>query len=427
MFKRMSALLLTAAFLCGCTAAGGSREEESTATAAVPMIYRDMAVQATADLLSHFWNTHQNRITNNYTMVWEFGMMVFELETMYDATGDEQYKNYIATQWVAMQRVWNQDTISVPGRSPNDANDDAAWNAMTLMAVWRMTGDTKALQWVYQVIRRAYDYWGDYDRTPSPAGLYYDYRDSAGQNRVDPNAPGAVPGDKSFYAAGLLLSALEYTQASGDNSLLQESLNLHAWMETNLRRDGVKTFGDRTLTANDDLYYIGFNESNPAKPYGPLGGNVLGITEAGSDSGLFGNMAMAAINVLVSQITGDDTWRQHAVETANAIPVSLYNNHGVLLNDRDAWVEAAFVRYWVTDVLTLPGVDPENLSLIADTAQSIMTVARTSDGYYYAEWSGGNGWERKGQTNHTQLMTNANTVHMVAAAALAESMGLIQG
>ena len=101
-----------------------------------------------------------------------------------------------------------------------------------------------------------------------------------------------------------------------------------------------------------------------------------------------------------------------------------YNRDGVLLNDRDAWTTAAFSGLWVSEVLTLPGVEQKDKDLIFGTARSIAANARTPEGYYGGSWSGpaeGNAsaWYRAG-SKPEQIMTSANSAHMILAAALLE-------
>ncbi|MCL2884390.1 MAG: hypothetical protein FWF49_02745, partial [Oscillospiraceae bacterium] len=104
---------------------------------------------------------------------------------------------------------------------------------------------------------------------------------------------------------------------------------------------------------------------------------------------------------------------------------SLYNNHGVYLNDRDAWTESTFAGPWVSEVLTLPGIQPRDYDRVIQTAQSIGQHCRTSDGYWGPDWSGGNTWavntaRNNPPTSAQQIMTSAVTVGMITAGALLE-------
>lgn len=391
------------------------------------MLYREgtlktYAVKAMQDIFDNFWEgkPEEGYFTNvTQSMVWEYGMAMLMLETMYEATGDELYKTYVASEWAFMQQQFTDEEIARPGVAPNIACDDAAWNAMTLMVIYRLTGDQHALKLAGDVVRNSYEYWKD---GSVENGIWY---------RLDENGE-PIENIKSVYAAGLMLTALEYHEATKgtelvDPQLYTDTLALYNWTEEHLRRSGTKTYGDMTVTADDNLYFCDFvEEGHDSRPYGPVGGNTEGgIGEAGSCSALFGNMGMAAINAKLYAMTEEKEYREKAVATANSLAGSVYNNAGVLLNDRDAWTNAAFVRYWVKDVLTLDGVEAENIDLIKNTALSVAVRCRTDEGFYRAEWSGGNQWTLTGETTPDQLTTTATSAHMIAAGALAEKLGML--
>ena len=385
------------------------------------------------DIIKNFWDGDQSagNFTNcSQTMVWEYGMAVLALETMYDATGDRKYKDYIAAQWAYMKKRFglpesendmadyaDQIGLYKYGKPPNTACDDAAWTAMTLMSAYRMTGDKKALIAAAQVVRQSYEYWkdGSVDK-----GIWYRLAGETG----DTGSP-----HKSVYNAGLILTALEYDEATrgtplNDPKLLNDTMTLYNWNETYLRRDKEKTYGTRVISAADHLYFCSFSEGDGDSPLGPVGDvNGGGIGEAGSCSSLFGNTAMAAINAILYKRTGQQEYLDKALATANSIPKSVYNRGGILLNDRDAWTNAAFMRYWVNEVLTLEGTDKENIELVINTGLSVASKCRTDSGHYRAEWGGGNKWST-GQTKPEQLTTTSTSVHMIAAGALAEKLGL---
>ena len=96
----------------------------------------------------------------------------------------------------------------------------------------------------------------------------------------------------------------------------------------------------------------------------------------------------------------------------------------MLLNDRDAWTNGAFAAMYASQVLALPGTEPMR-ELLNGTAHSIVTNARTADGYYGGSWQGpaegeGSKWFAKGSVPK-QSMTTATSVLMVVAAAIAEA------
>ena len=141
---------------------------------------------------------------------------------------------------------------------------------------------------------------------------------------------------------------------------------------------------------------------------------------------LGGNMAMGAIHARLYKKTGDERYKQRALETVRAITNGPYNNKGVLLNDRDAWTTASFAKWWVKDVLTLEDVADADRELFFNTARSISKNARTPEGYYGGSWSGpatgsGSKWFRVGSVPE-QIMTSANSSNVIMAAALLEKL-----
>ena len=73
------------------------------------------------------------------------------------------------------------------------------------------------------------------------------------------------------------------------------------------------------------------------------------------------------------------------------------------------------------EVLSLKGIPPEDVAVLTRTALSIARKARTDDGYYGASWDGpaegaGSVWWRK-NSKPQQIMTSANSAHLIIAAA----------
>ena len=145
---------------------------------------------------------------------------------------------------------------------------------------------------------------------------------------------------------------------------------------------------------------------------------------------MFGNLGMGIINARLYNITQDDIFRVKAVETAQALTDSKYMSvNGVFINDRDAWANGSFVGDWVNEVLTLKGIRKADRDMIRNTANSIASKCRTEDGYYKAEWLGGNRWTSatarlETPTTPQQILTTSNTIHFLMAAALAEKLGI---
>ncbi len=390
--------------------------------------YRRIASSALDDLYDNFWQgdsetghivkeDHGFPTTGRQVMIWAHAMMLFGMETMYEATGDEDIKKKIQAHWAFTKDIFNEEEMITPGRAPNIACDDAGWDAMAYLTFYRFTGDPYALNVTKKLLYQSYDYWKD---GSVENGLWY-------KRSTDPAEDAKW---KSLYSTGLMMAALEYYEITGDETILNDTLAIYRWIETYLLRNGRKEYGSLIIDVSDNLYWADFNVNRAGRTEvtGPDGGvRPFDIHEAGSVSFLGGNMAMAVIHAKLYKITGDEKYLARALETVRAIDDSRYNCLGVYLDDRDAWTTATFTRWWVKDVLTLPGIKPEDYKLLKDTAQSIFTRARTADGYYGGSWSGpadgdGSKWYRIGSVPK-QIMTSSNSCNMIFAAALLEKLG----
>lgn len=378
--------------------------------------------KAMEGMLKNFWDGDPADgcfINCSDTMVWEYGMALLGMETLYNATKDDAIAEYFKGQWAAMQGRFTEEQLTRPGREPNTACDDAAWTAMTLMSIYRMTGDQNALRLAGKTVERSYDYWKDEDISN---GLWYRLD---GQGQL-----GEFGYAKSVYCAGLILTALEYhEQTKGTDlanpELYADTLTLYNWVENNLRRDGTKTFGEISVSVDDKLYWTDFDDNRSTGVAQPQGASAPdNIGEAGSVSSLFGNMAMSVINAKLYKMQGDKDCLTKALETANALANAPYNAKGIFLNDRDAWTNAAFAGYFVRDVLGLEGIDSTLKDMVKNTALTIVLNCETADGTYTAEWNGTKAWTIAGSTAD-QIMTTASSAHMIFAGALAESLGYL--
>ena len=428
----------------------------ATTTASIPLPagpYQTMAAQALQDLYSTWWTgtpDEGNVVRIGWGIpgppfdqdIWEYGMLCFGIYTYWQSAQG-------ADQAARLQSQYAWTVAHIPHRTsnfggdPNIAVDDSGWNAMYFMQTYLATGNTGARDDALAIIQGAYNYYKDGD---TANGLWYPAKPpSQGYTQSNPGDPNGKPGDnrtKAVYSVGLLSAALDFLIDAKSHDanwqttyaqLYKDTLNIYNWSESHLLRSGVYTVtlqDGRIVSENcsDNLYWCGYNEGNTARTElnGPDGGlQPNGIQEAGSVSGLFGNMGMAVCHAMLYRLTGNTLYRDRAVRTAAAITDSpLYNNHGVLVNDRDGWVEGTFAGRYVQEVLTLPGIREQDKQLMFSTADSIMQGARVQiDGkwYYKAEWSGGSAWVSIGTTPE-QITTSASTANMVLAAGLLEKL-----
>ena len=398
----------------------------------IPGEMRALADKATEDMLRNFWRgdaktghmmkeDHGYETEGDQQMIWAHAMMLIGMDAMAAVTGEQEMSDRIAAQWAFTKETFSEEELVRPGMWPNIAVDDAGWDAMAYMIWYRTTGDPFALKVAGEVIRNSYEYWKDGD---IGNGLWYP--------QVPPSQGGdAASRTKSLYSAALILAAMEYCEETGDDDLFEETMRLYRWKETHLLRDGRKEYPGFTLDCDDKLYFIGYNENRetekPEEAIGPQGGTTpMSIHEAGSCGFLGGIMGMGTIHARLYRRTGDRRYLERALETVYAVTDGIYNQNGVLINDRDAWTNGAFARGWAEEVLTLPGVRDKDKELLFNTARSIAENARTPKGYYGGSWSGpaegeGSAWYRA-KSIPEQIMTSATSTNMIIAAALLETL-----
>ena len=125
-------------------------------------------------------------------------------------------------------------------------------------------------------------------------------------------------------------------------------------------------------------------------------------------------MAMAVLSARLYEMTSETKYLSRAYQTINAIS-SLENNKGIYLNDRDGWTDGQFAYLYASEALSLPGVSEIHKERVLATSRAIVSYARTSSGYYSADWLGGSVWSNIGTTS-SQIMTTCNSAHMIIAA-----------
>jgi len=390
------------------------------------------AKRAFADLTGNYWDGANGRLVKTFggrtsehdPSVWEVGVVMFAYETMYRLTGDEDIKYKAAKQWDYMKTIYSDRAFATTGGGPNPAVDDAGWTAMSLMTWYRLTGDEGALALVRNLVRNGYSYWMDGN---TANGLWNSYVKDGIPWRED---------EKTIYCVGLLLSALDYHELTAgtdkeDAELFGQTLDLYNWIQEFLFRDKEKTYGDITVKIVDGLYYYSFWEKKDGR-FHPESYANISIAEGNTNSSIMGNTAMAVIHRKLYDLTGLDVYKDRAVALANAIADSAYGRDGILISDFDPWVNASFMGRFVSEVLTLPGVSDKWSGLLKNTSVSIMKNSRTDDGYYKASWVGSNVYDDPRfripafDMSPEVMMTSAQTVHMVIAAALGDKLGVVK-
>ena len=396
----------------------------------------DLALNVYQDLLDNWWtgnaktghliNTSGGKPNKDIHFLWEPAMAIFAMDTLYQATGYSELHDRIVAEWNYIRQCYPKYDLYVdPGQYFNWAQDDAGWNTMLFMTAYKHTGDDFALDVAVGLIKNCYTYWANGDL--ATGGLLYDHyvheNDNARFN--------------SMHAVSLLTAAFDYLEYRDDPQLEKDTMAIYNWLEKNLLRDGEYAFvtknkQEKTGFCDDMLYWFNFNQQRTefdvfTGPEFALQPNAL--KEGYGSVFLGGTMGMASLHARLYKKTGDKTYLERAQRTLRAVNDNKYLvQNGVYVNVGDAWTNACWMQYWGTDVLTLPGLQKKDVKILKDTANSIYNRSRTNDGYYSGSWSGpaedaDTSWGRMGWT-HDTIMCSATSMHMVFAAALAESMGL---
>lgn len=394
--RLLCALLAPIVLLAGCTPAVQPTDPSVPEDAH----YLKLATAAVGDIIRNWWDGdadtasghlkfashgfHEEGMTVSQTCPWETSMLLHCIYDMYFLTGNEYYKNLILAE-AATYHTLDPEVLECAAGDYNWASDDCAWNAIMYLCFYNVTGDTWFVDRAAGLLDSVMERWYDEEKDI----LYY-------KDDVD---------YMSYYEAGLALSWLRIWEITGEQRYYDLALASYERVQEHLGRD-------------DGLYYC------EATIYWPTG-NKDAIGEAGSSSALAGNMCMAALSAKLYKLTGDQTYLDRVYLTNSGI-LKYYDKDGdgVLLNDRDAWTNATFAAFYVSEVLSLPDTE-EMQALIYGTADSIYTNARTQDGYYGGTWCGpAEGdqsiWYVKGSTPQ-QCMTTGTSVMMITAAALLEA------
>jgi hypothetical protein len=326
-------------------------------------------------------------------------MMLCALEGLYENNGDLDLNARIGAQWRYDKAHYTVAELQACGAgSINPWCDDACWSLLYYAIAFQQTGDADALDDARGLIRKIHDRWHD---DQLGGGLWYN-----DERKV-----------KSLYGAAFAYAGLALYEASGELSFREFAMAEYDWIEAHLKRP-------------DDLYWCESSAgppTDPRNPAGPIGQNRPGqIQEASSVVYLGGNMAMGACHAFLYQMTGSAPYRQAALRTATALRERAVDRAGRYINDRDAFTNGVFGSIWARRVLTLPGSDERDRTILSATAKAIV-AARTTAGYvpaygpagagfYPADWNGGSVWESKGSLAN-MLHVSASSVGLVVGAA----------
>lgn len=360
--------------------------------------YCAIAVQAVADMLGNFWtgDTVTGQIRPTWSgfsdtlydwrgSIWETAMLVFEIYDMWAITGDTYYYDLLTAQAKFFRENFTEYELENAGGNFHWASDDCAWNALMYLCYYSVTGDAWFVERAIGLLDNVNERWYDEDLN----GIYY-------KDNVD---------FMSLYEVGIAWSWLQIWEITGEQRFYDLALRSYEGMHDRLGAD-----------RGDGLYYCEANINWPR-------GGREEIHEAGSSSFLTGNMGMAALSAKFYRLTGEQEYLDRVYKTNEGL-LQYYNNDGVLLNDRDAWTNGTFAAFYASEVLTLPNTE-EMQMLLKNTAVSIVTNARTEEGYYGGSWSGpaegsGSVWYSGGSVPE-QSMTTGTSILMVTAAAILEA------
>lgn len=359
--------------------------------------YISQANSAMRELIGHYWQGGPDDgdiqpTYNGYPIagqpddrggMWERSILVFDIDTLYRATGDSLLRRRLAAEWNWTKRQYTSRELQAAGSGVHPACDDTGWDALQYLTFYHDLGDPYALKMAAGLVNNGFNRWLTNDLG---GGLWY-----SDARQV-----------KSLYQTAIVLSALRIWKATRNKTFYDRAKSCYSWMESHLLR-------------KDGLYWCDRNID------GPIGKNRPNdIRHAGSVTFLGGDMAMAVLHAWFFRATGNPKYLYRAKRTVDAINAKLVRD-GSYFDDRDAWTNGSFAGEWAKYVCTLPGFHSKQYMPLLHTADSIYKYDQT-DGYFGACWHGpadgsGSPWSVIG-SRPQQIMTSSSSANFIMAAAL---------
>jgi len=389
--------------------------------------YLKIAKRAVQDILDNFWmgdtKTGKIKPTNcglthklgdPRGSIWETSMLVLAIYDMWRITEDPMYYEYLTAEAKFFRNDFTVEELIHAGANFHWAFDDCIWNAQMYLLYYRVTGDWWFVDCAIGLMDWAHRRW----YSEEMHGICY----NNDRDRV------------TLFDAAAAVVWMRIWEITKEQKYYDLALQTYE-----------NTHVNQSKGRSDGLYYTEIYK-NCDTGCGPADFIQL----AQSSSYLTGNMCMAALSAKFYRITGKQEYLDRVYNINNGLSKH-YNADGILLNDRDAWTNGTHAALYVSEMKTVSGSE-EILNLLKNTAVSIVTNARTVDGYYGGRWAGpADGWkgvwgyrtnENAGDIEYElapaqgvymgsarstpeQSMTTGTSVLMVVAAAVLEA-GLAQ-
>jgi hypothetical protein len=362
------------------------------------------AQNAYQSLLSRFWmgspaNGHLAILTQTtvvggssageippkHAWLWQYAEAWNVLYACYKTSCSSDAQTRLQAEWNWVQANWTlsgvgtQCAASVCGWT---SQDDVSWVAMGLVEFGDALSSATALTWAKSAIDGGNAAFLD----SSIGGNGLNYVNSP----TPPNSSGKQISNGNFGLAELEYYQLQCPIEGGSCPLATvyytAAKGLADWGNTYL----IRTNATICSASNDNLYWMGVysnagvatvTEGNCSQPYV--------IRQATSVTALFGNMAFAALNARVYNMTATLSYKTQALATAASImQYELYQ--GGFMDDRDARGNGFAAWNFANDVLPLMTTANATAAKIAYfiTARGVSFLDRASDSGFGGDWEG---------------------------------------